>query len=120
MPQGTPFSHTESVVKKMLKSLEQTRQQLPPEDNGVLVRNIQVSYSANTDAGEEGVHLATISLDLLDAEKRNTSLNELRRLWSELTPTIPGAIAIQFKAPKLGPADKAISIRLQGENLDQL
>ncbi len=120
MPQGTPFSHTESVVKEMLKSLEQTRQQLPPEDNEELVRNIQVSYSTNTDAGEEGVHLATISLDLLDAEKRNTSLNELRRLWSELSPTIPGAIAIQFKEPKLGPAGKAISIRLQGENLDQL
>ena len=120
MPQGTPFSHTESVVKKMLESLEQTRQQLPPEDNGELIENIQVSYSANTDAGEEGAHLATISLDLLDAEKRNTSLNELRRLWSELSPTIPGAIAIQFKEPRIGPAGKAISIRLQGENLDQL
>jgi len=120
MPQGTPFSRTEDVVSKMLTSLEQARQQLSSEDNGELVKNIQVSYSTNTDAGEEGAHLATISLDLLDAEKRNTSLNELRRLWSESSPTIPDVISIQFKEPTLGPAGQAISIRLQGDDLNQL
>lgn len=120
LPQGTPFSRTEDVVQIMLRSLDKTRQQLPPEDNGELIKNIQVSYSTNTDSGEEGEHLATISLDLLDAEKRNSSLNQLRRLWSELTPDIPDAIAIQYKEPTLGPAGQAISIRLQGNNLEQL
>jgi len=120
MPQGTPFSRTESVVNKMLNSLTQARQQLPPEDKGELIKNIQVAYSTNTDAGEQGAHLATISLDLLDAEKRNTSLNELRRRWSELSPAIPDAISIQFKEPVLGPAGQAISIRLQGNDLTQL
>jgi multidrug efflux pump subunit AcrB len=120
MPQGTPFSQTENVVNQMLSGLEQALQQLPPEDEGELIKNTQVSFSTNTDAGEEGAHLATISLDLLDSEKRNTSLNELRRLWATLSPTDPDAITIQFKEPTLGPAGQAISIRLIGEDLNQL
>ena len=120
MPQGTPFHRTESVVAELLASMQVAKQQLPEETEGELIKHIQVFYSYNADAGEEGVHLATISLDLLDAEKRNTSLQEFRRLWSESTPAIEDALSIQFKEPVLGPAGKAISIRLQGGDLDQL
>lgn len=120
MPQGTPFTRTEEVVSILLDSLKKSMAQLPPEDEGELVKNIQVAYSSNADAGEEGVHLATISLDLLDAEIRNNSLNELRRLWLGTTPTIADAISIQYKEPVFGPAGQAISIRLQGQDLQQL
>jgi multidrug efflux pump subunit AcrB len=120
MPQGTPFSRTEEVVSILLDSLQNSLAQLPAEDEGDLVRNIQVSYSTNVDASEEGAHLATISLDLLDAEVRNNSLNELRRLWLEITPVIADAISIQYKEPAFGPAGQAISIRLQGQDLEQL
>ncbi|MFC1664076.1 efflux RND transporter permease subunit, partial [Pseudomonadota bacterium] len=120
LPQGTPFSRTEEVVSVLLDSLQKTLALLPAEDIGELVRNIRVSFSNNIDAGEEGVHLATISLDLLDAEIRTNSLNELRRLWMETTPTITDAISIQFKEPAFGPAGQAISIRLQGQDFTQL
>jgi hydrophobic/amphiphilic exporter-1 (mainly G- bacteria), HAE1 family len=120
MPQGTPFSRTDEVVQILLASLQKSLAQLPPEDEAELVKNIQVSYSSNVDAGEEGVHLATISLDLLDAETRNNSLNDLRRLWLETTPAIADAISIQYKEPAFGPAGQAISIRLQGQDLPQL
>ena len=130
MPQGTPFDRTEYVVAELLNSLQETIKQLPPEETafdaqgkesaGKLIKHIQVFYSTNADAGEEGAHLATISLDLLDAEIRNTSLNELRRLWLKSTPTITDAISIQFKEPTMGPAGQAISIRLQDSDLQQL
>jgi len=120
MPQGTPFSRTEEVVSTLLASLQKSLAQLPPEDDADLVRNIKVSYSSNADAGEQGVHLASISLDLLDAEVRKNSLNDLRRLWLESTPTIADAISIQYKEPAFGPAGQAISIRLQGQDLKQL
>jgi len=120
MPQGTPFSRTEEVVSILLDSLQKSVAQLPPENKAELVRNIQVSYSSNVDAGEEGAHLATISLDLLDAEIRYNSLNDLRRLWLESTPTIADAISIQYKEPSFGPAGQAISIRLQGQDLQHL
>ena len=120
MPQGTPFDRTEAVVERLIASLREAEQQLPPEGEGDLIRHIQVFYSNNADAGEVGAHLATISLDLLDSERRNTSLNELRRLWLETTGSISDAVSVQFKEPVLGPAGQAISIRLQHEDLQQL
>jgi len=120
MPQGTPFDRTEAVVAELLSSLQKAKQQLPAEDKGELIKHIQVFYSSNADAGEEGAHLATISLDLLDSEIRNASLNDLRRLWLQSTLAIPDVVSIQFKEPTLGPAGQAISIRLQGEDLLQL
>ncbi|MCP4878420.1 MAG: efflux RND transporter permease subunit [Gammaproteobacteria bacterium] len=120
MPQGTPFDRTEAVVESLIDSLRQAQQQLPPEDEGDLIRQIQVFYSNNADAGEEGAHLATIGLDLLDSEKRNTSLNELRRLWLGAAGSIPDVVSLQFKEPALGPAGQAISIRLQHDDLQQL
>jgi multidrug efflux pump subunit AcrB len=120
MPQGTPFDRTEAVVARLLASLRETEKQLPREDEGELIRHIQVFYSNNADAGEQGPHLATISLDLLDSERRNTSLNELRRRWLETTGSVSDAVSIQLKEPALGPAGQAISIRLQHDDLQQL
>lgn len=120
MPQGTPFDRTQAVVADLLASLREAERQLPPEPEGELIRHVQVFYSNNADAGETGAHLATISLDLLDSERRNTSLNELRRRWLETTGSISDAVSVQFKEPVLGPAGQAISIRLQHDDLQQL
>lgn len=120
MPQGTPLHRTEEVVSQLISSLGKAVQQLPKEDAGELVKHIQVLYGKNTDAGEEGAHLATISIDLLNSEIRNASLNDLRRLWMQSSPSLPDAISVQFKEPVIGPAGKAISIRLQHNDLQTL
>ena len=120
MPQGTPFERTKEVVTILTNSLEQAIQKLPAETEGKLIKNSAVFFSRNDDADEEGAHLATISLDLLDAEKRQTSLVELKRVWRDSTPQIRDALSIQFKEPKFGPSGQAISIRLQGSDMDTL
>ncbi len=120
MPQGTPLDRTEAVVTELLSSLKESVSQLPAEKEGDLIKQIQVFYSTNADAGETGAHLATISLDLLESEKREASLHDLRLRWLNNTPPIPDALSILYKEPVFGPAGQAISIRLQGDDLDQL
>ncbi len=120
MPQGTPFERTDAVVQTLLQSLTRTLEKLPAETEGELIKNIQVSYSENKDSHEQGAHLATIALDLLSTEKRHTSLIVLKRNWFAETPSIADAISIQFKEPRVGPGGQAISILLQGEDLDEL
>ena len=120
MPQGTPYDQTESVVDNLLESLQKTLDELPYAKKENLVKNIQIAFSKNADAGEEGAHLATITLDLLDAETRKTSLNDLRRTWLSNSPSVPEAISIQFKEPAVGPAGQAIAIRLQGNDYQEL
>ncbi|MCK5895800.1 MAG: efflux RND transporter permease subunit [Cocleimonas sp.] len=120
MPQGTPFKRTEEVVQTLLDSLHTTLTQLPDEPTGELVKNTQIFYSENNDAHEQGAHLATISLDLLNAEIRQSSLSELKHLWRNNTPAISDALSLQFKEPSFGPGGQAISIRLKGEDLKAL
>ncbi|MGV6810160.1 MAG: efflux RND transporter permease subunit [bacterium] len=121
MPQGTPFERTVEVTDILVKSLNKTLDELPPENDGQsLVKNLQISYRENSDANEDGDHLATIALDLLNAEVRNSSLVTLQNKWRENTPTIVDALSIQYKEPVFGPGGQAISIRLQGDDLQQL
>lgn len=120
LPQGTPFNNTKKIIDELLASLQKTLENLPEEKNGELVKNIQIAFSKNADAGEDGAHLATITLDLLNAESRTNSLNTLRSQWQQNFKKSPEAISIQFKEPSVGPAGQAIAIRLQGDDLDEL
>ncbi|CAA6824008.1 MAG: Cation/multidrug efflux pump [uncultured Thiotrichaceae bacterium] len=120
LPQGTRLSRTEEVVQTLLDSLDLALAEMKPEDNGELVRIKQVTYSENGDASESGEHLATIGLELLSAELRNNSLHDLMRKWREHTPVIPDALSILLKEPGFGPGGQAVSIRLQGLDLDTL
>ena len=120
LPQGTPFKRTFEVVEALKLSLQEAVEELPKEPEGKLVTNIEISYGINKDAHETGPHLATITLDILGTEKRHTSLAELQNKWREKTPVMPDVLSIQFKEPVFGPGGQAISIRLQGNDLEQV
>lgn len=120
LPQGTPLHKTELVVKQLLTGHEATSTQLSKRESETLVKNVQVAFTQNKDAFEEGPHLATISIDLLGVETRKTSLAEVFTLWRKSTGDIPDAISVQYKEPTVGLAGKAIDIQIIGEDLAQL
>jgi HAE1 family hydrophobic/amphiphilic exporter-1 len=120
MPAGTPLAQTEKVVKTLLIALEKTQQAFQYEESQNLIKAINVSHNENADAYEFGPHLATITVDLLTAESRNTRLLDFVNLWRENAGLIPQAQTISFKEPTLGPSGQPIEIRLQGDNLIRL
>jgi multidrug efflux pump subunit AcrB len=120
LPQGTPLAITESVVNQILIGLDKTHQLLAEKESELLLENIQIAYSKNTDSAEEGAHLATISIDLLAAEKRSATLAEFILLWRKNSGDIPDAVSIQYKEPVIGPAGRAIEVRISGQNLKEL
>lgn len=120
LPQGSPLAHTEAVVEQLLKGLGKTHQTLGKKESEPLVENVQVTYSQNSDSAEKGAHLATISIDLLGAEERHSTLSEFISLWRKNSGDIPNAISVQYKEPRIGPAGRAIEIRMSGQNLAQL
>jgi len=120
MPAGTPLSQTEKVVEKLLLALEKTKIEFQQQEDDDLIRAINVSYNENADAYEMGPHLATITIDLLTAEKRNTRLIDFISSWRKNTGLIPQAQSISFKEPTVGPSGQPIEIRLQGDDLAQL
>jgi len=120
LAQGTPLAETERVMGVLLTALKKTTNELNKNEAEPLVKNIQVTYGTHGDVPENGTHLATISLDLLSTEIRNTHMAELTSLWRKNSGDLPSVIDVQFREPKVGPAGRAIEIRLSGHDLDRL
>ncbi|SEP17972.1 Multidrug efflux pump subunit AcrB [Salinihabitans flavidus] len=122
MPQGTPLSRTVEVTDHVVAALEDVTARLTAAQPGgaALVQTVQVFFNRNLTAGENGPHVATVSVDLLGAESRTTTLDELIAAWRSGIGDVPGAIAVTLTEPGLGPQGRAVEIRLFGPDLDQL
>ncbi|HZJ81272.1 MAG TPA: efflux RND transporter permease subunit, partial [Guyparkeria sp.] len=122
MPQGTPLTRTEAVAGQVVDALRQVAADRSAEqpDGQALIEAIQVRYGQNDSAHETGPHVATISVDLLTAEKRSTSLDQLTRDWQQALPTIDGLVRLNIQEPGFGPAGVPIEIRLMDPDLDLL
>ncbi len=122
LPQGTPLEQTEGVVTKITEGIESVNDALQPEQPGGerLVRNVSVQYNFNSDSGEVGPHLATVTVDLLGAEQRNARIEDLLHRWRAEVGTLPDVLSIKYGEPSVGPAGLPIDIRLYGDELDEL
>ncbi|WP_421621466.1 efflux RND transporter permease subunit [Alkalilimnicola ehrlichii] len=122
MPQGTPLSRTEAVAKQVSEAMAELNERLTPEqpDGASLVRNLQVRFNHNPSAGEPGPHVATLSVDLLTAERRTVDLETLTAAWREAIGPIAGVHSLVIQEPGFGPAGTPIEVRLSGDDLDEL
>ena len=122
LPQGTPLERTEEVVAQVVDALHQLDDEFSTRQSGDrrMVRNISVLYNSNIDAFESGPHLATVSADLLRAEEREGTVDEMLGRWRALVGAVPDVIALKFTDKERGVAGKAIDLRLQGNNLEVL
>ena len=122
LPQGTPLARTEEMVERLVTALEQLDDEFSQRQkkDQRLVRNISVQFNSNKDAFESGPHLATVSADLLRAEKRVGSIDEMLDRWRTLVGEPTDVISLKFTDRERGVAGKAIDIRLQGNKLEQL
>lgn len=120
LPQGTPLWRTEAIVKQITQALEKVDQHYSPLQQGndkQLIKNVKISYNKNLDANESGAHLATIGVDLITAEKRTGSLDEIIAMWRNEVGDIADVEALNFKEPVIGPGGLALEIRLYGDEL---
>ncbi len=121
-PQGTPLDRTTFYVDKLLDGVAAINKEFTPSQPGkaALIAHTSVLYNTNADAGETGPHVATISLDLLSAEVRSVTIDQIINRWRELAGDLPDAVALAFKEPAIGPGGLPIEIRLRGRDLDEL
>ncbi len=122
LPQGTPLSRTQKVVDHLIAQLDLINDEFKPQqpDQAELIVNVAAIYSTNNDAYETGPHVATVSADLLSAETRKTTIDEIFTRWRELSSDLPDVIAIKYTESTVGPAGRAIDVRLSGPDLTQL
>ncbi|MCB1760979.1 MAG: efflux RND transporter permease subunit [Gammaproteobacteria bacterium] len=122
LPQGTPLWRTEAVVAQIIRGLEQVDDDFQAQQpaGARLVQNVQTRFNYNQDASETGPHLATITVDLLTAERRVGRLDDIINRWRAATGRVPDQLALSFKEPSIGPGGIPLELRLSGADLGQL
>jgi hydrophobic/amphiphilic exporter-1 (mainly G- bacteria), HAE1 family len=122
LPQGTPLHRTESVVKQVTAALDEVDPEASSDQSPDqrLVQNVSVQFSRNTDAFEEGPHVATITVDLLTSEQRTLTTDEVITEWRKNSGEIPDLLSLTFGEPAFGPAGRPIEIRFQGSVMAEM
>src|SRR5690554_2979280 len=122
MPQGTPLERTEAVAERIETAMRELDARLSPQQPGgaALVEAIQVRFNHNLSAREAGPHVATVIVDLLTAERRRVTLEELTAAWREAIGEIEGLQRLIIQEPGFGPAGVPVEVRLTGEDLDAM
>jgi hydrophobic/amphiphilic exporter-1 (mainly G- bacteria), HAE1 family len=120
MPQGTPLSRTEATIGRILDALERTHQKFRPQQPAGqdLIRNVYVQYNLNTEAFENGPHVATITVDLLTAEERSGTIEAYLADWRTEIGDLPDVLNLTLSEPGFGPGGRPIEVRLRGKDLD--
>jgi multidrug efflux pump subunit AcrB len=120
MPQGTPLERTELIVDQVVAAAEEVDRALSPRQPGgaALLQSVQVRYAENVSAGEKGPHVATVIVDLLSADRRATTLDEITERWRNSIGPIPAIVALIIQEPGFGPQGIPIEVRIIGEDLE--
>ena len=119
LPQGTPLARSQQVVRQITDGLARVDERFTPLQPGGqhLVKTVYVRFNQNPDAFENGPHVATVTADLLTAERRNARLDDVFAAWREAVGHPADVVNLAFTEPGFGPQGRSIEIRLQGSDL---
>ena len=122
LPPGATLAQTETVTDTVVASAEKLNRQYSEayEKGQPLIDNLTVLYNVNSDASEKGPHIATVRIDLLSAEIRNTRLNDFLNDWRDDVGELPEPISMNFTEGAMGPHGRAIEVRVQHKDLDTM
>ncbi len=122
LPPGTPLRRTEEVVEQLTAAAGRVNEAFAPrQPNGTdLVLTRVAQFNENADAFENGPHVATVTVDLLAAEVRDATIDEILDKWREEVGELPGVLDVVFAEPFFGPAGRAIELRIRGTNLVEM
>ena len=122
LPPGSSLSQTEQIVGKIVENAKNIGETYNKQNNepSPLIENITTQFNFNSDAGEQGAHLATVRVNMLSAEIRNTYIDDFIEDWRLAVGDLATPISLVFKQPMMGPAGRDIEVRLQHNDLYKL
>ena len=121
-PAGTPLARTSDAVEQVEAALDRVNAPLTPEQPGaqpLVIRRI-TRMGHNLSAAEAGPHVATVTADLLGAETRTATLDDITPPWREEIGRLPGISLLILTEPGIGPQGIAVEVRLTHPDLSTL
>ncbi|MEI4263692.1 efflux RND transporter permease subunit [Roseovarius sp. D0-M9] len=122
LPAGTPLARTAEAVAQVEAAIDRVNARLTPgqpDAQPLVIRRI-TRMGRNLSAGEAGAHVATVAVDLLGAETRTSTLDEIVNLWRVEIGPLPGVSSLILTEPGIGPQGVAVELRLTHPDLATL
>ncbi len=122
LPSSATLEDTRSVVREVVTAFQRVDAALSSENEGgaPLTKNVLVRYNENSDAGTNGAYLATVTVDLLNGALRGMSNETVMTAWRGELPADLDVRRIVVTEPSLGPAGRAIELRLAHTDIETL
>ena len=130
LPQGAPVAVTAEAVRKLEAGAERLRRELQEETGEDYFRHVLAAVgeqpTAARESGPPGTggtlaapHLGEVTIELLPAEERVVTSEQIAARWRELTGPIPEAVDLVFTASLMEAGDD-IDVMLVGPDIGRL
>ena len=130
MPQGTPVEATSRAIARLEDGAARVRARLLQETGVDYFRHVSAAIGDQPMAGAgdvpsgpiespAGSNVGEVTVELLPAETRNLTSEQLGNLWREATGPIPEAVEVGFSMSIMDPGDD-VDVQLAGPDLDRL
>jgi multidrug efflux pump subunit AcrB len=115
-PVGSPLTRTRRQVAALDAALSRAANGLAGRlaAEGPLVERVLVRYGQTSVHAERGGHLAQVEVELMDAEIRGISSDEVIAAWRRQTGRVPGLSSLTIGRMERGVGGRELDIRLVG------
>ena len=130
MPQGTPVATTSGAIARLEEGAARLRARLQQETGVDYFRHVSATIGDQPMLGAgdvpsgptesvAGSNVGEVTIELLPAETRDLTSEQLGNLWREVTGPIPEAVEVNFSMSIMDPGDD-VDVQLSGSDLDGL
>ncbi len=123
-PQGVPASRTEQAIRQLEAAARRLNDRLllphQGDDEDLVVHTFSILGEWSGFVEEHGSHICEVMIELLPSEKRRLNSTIILAEWARLTGTIDDALSTTFTRIQGGPTEKALDVRIFGEDLAKL
>ena len=130
MPQGTPVDATSRAVARLEEGASRLRARLLRETGIDYFRHVSAAIGDQPMVGAGDVptgpaaslaspNVGEVTVELLPAETRDLTSEQLGNLWREATGPIPEAVEVNFSMSIMDPGDD-VDVQLAGPDIDRL
>ena len=116
-PDGTPAEITDETTRKLEAAVLRVEKRLSPDRPLLKLRHRAVGHATmpdtmGADQRSSGAHVGVVDVELVDLEERSISSEQLIAAWRQEAGSFPGAEALSFAAPAMGPGGRPIEFKL--------
>ena len=123
-PPGTPIRQTQNAAHRIEQAAVALDEVFRSKTGEPVVKHVftmlgeQVGQNRRRVVG--GSHMAQVTVDLLSAEARGISGEDIASRWREITGEIPDVISLTFGTGNRAPGGKPIDVQFHGDDMKAL